>query len=102
MNGARHLDRLVLVGRLRRAVRDVAVAARARAGVAEDHERRGAVVPALADVRAVRFLADGVETEVAHQALEAEVVLGAGRADLQPVGLGLPRQLVGALSRGRE
>ena len=32
----------------------------------------------------------------AHQPLEAVVVLGAGRAHLQPVGLGLPRQRVGS------
>ena len=63
VDGARDLDRLLLVRRLRRAVGDVAVAARARAGVAEDHERRGAVVPALADVRAVRLFADRVQPE---------------------------------------
>ena len=66
--------------------------------LAEDHERGGAVVPALADVGAVRLLADGVEPELAHQPLEAVVVLGAGRAHLQPLGLGLTlRQLVGSL-----
>ena len=53
------------VGRL--AVRHGAVAAGARADVAEDHERGRAVVPALADVRAVRLLADGVQPEVPHQ-----------------------------------
>ena len=63
--------RLVDVERRRPAVRDRAVGARARADVAEDHERRGAVVPAFADVRAARVLADGVELEVAHDALAA-------------------------------
>ena len=90
-DGAADLDRLVSVGRLGRAVRDVAVAARPRAGVAENHERRRAVVPALADVRAVGFLADRVQAERAHQPLEAVIVLRARRADLQPLGLGLPR-----------
>ena len=66
---------------------DVAVAARPRAGVAEDHERRRAVVPALADVRAVGFLADGVQAERPHQPLEAVVVLRPRRAHLQPLGL---------------
>jgi hypothetical protein len=81
-----------LIGLLRikgegRAMRHVAVGARARADVAHDHERRRAVVPALADVGAVRFLADRMQTEVAHQALDAHVALRAGRANLQPVGL---------------
>ena len=55
-------------------MRDRAVGAVPRADVAEDHERGGAVLPALADVRAVRFLADGMEVELAHQLLEPEVI----------------------------
>ena len=55
------------------------------------------MVPALADVGAVGFLADRVQPEAAHQALEPVVVLRAGRADLQPLGLGLPRQLGSAV-----
>ena len=39
----------------------VAEAAAAGAGVAEDHEGRGAALPALADVRAGGLLADGVQ-----------------------------------------
>ena len=68
-------------------MRHGAVGARARADVAEDHERRGAVVPALADVGAVRVFADGVELQLAHDALQPEVVLRPGRAHLQPLGL---------------
>ena len=68
VNRARDIGRLVRIRRLRRAVHDVAVAARARARVAEDHERRGAMMPALADVRAVRFLADRVQAERAASA----------------------------------
>src|SRR5205814_1405981 len=41
-------------------VRHRAIRARARAAVAADHEGRGAAVPALADVRALRLLAPGV------------------------------------------
>ena len=52
----------------RLAVRHRAVGAGARADVAEDHEGRRAVVPALADVGAARVLADGVELQVAHDA----------------------------------
>ena len=48
---------------LRAAGLDVAEAAAARARVAEDHDRRGAGAPALADVRAHRLLADRVQVE---------------------------------------
>src|SRR6478752_5042433 len=53
-------------------------AARPGARVTEDHDRRGALVPALPDVRAARLLADRVEVQAAEQALELVVVL-AGR-----------------------
>ena len=68
------------------AVRHGAVAAGARADVAEDHERRRAVVPAFADVGAAGFFTDGVKVQAAHQLLELQVFLGAGRPHLQPVG----------------
>ena len=55
---ARGLERIV-PGRLTGL--DVAEPAPPRAGVAEDHERRGAALPALADVRARRLLADRVQ-----------------------------------------
>jgi hypothetical protein len=61
--------------------------------VAQDHEGRGAVLPALADVRAVRFLADRVEVEVAHELLEAQVVRASGRLHLEPGGLPLRKRL---------
>ena len=70
-------------------MRDGAVGAVPRADVAEDHEGRGAVLPALADVRAVRFLADRVEVELAHQLLEPEVLRPAGSANLEPARLSL-------------
>src|SRR5262245_17579880 len=70
------------------AMRHRAVRAGARADVAEDHERRGAVVPALADVRALRLFADRVEVQLAHQALEPQIARRAGGAHLQPVWLG--------------
>ena len=71
------------------AVRHRAIRARARADVAEDHEGRGAVVPALADVGAPRFLADGVQAEIAQQVLQPEIVRGSGScAFAEPGGLG--------------
>ena len=45
------------------------------AALAVDHERGGAVGPALGDVRAARLLAHGDQLEVAHRALQAQVVL---------------------------
>ena len=79
-------------------VRDGAVRAGARADVAQDHERRRAVVPALADVGAARLLADGVELQLLHQPLEAQIVLRPRRAHLEPLGLRLagPDELQGA------
>src|SRR5579859_3243091 len=44
--------------------------ARARADVAQDHERRGPTAPAVEDVRALRLLANGVEAPRLHQLLE--------------------------------
>src|SRR5262249_25639349 len=53
---------------------------------AEDHEGRGAIAPAFADVRAMRLFADGVEVEPAHQPLELDEVLASADADLEPIG----------------
>ena len=72
-------------------VRDRAVRAGARADVAENHEGRRAVIPALADVRALRFLADRVQLEAAHQPLQPQIARRSRRADLQPLRLRLPR-----------
>src|SRR5262249_38289022 len=68
----------------RLAVRDGAVAAIPRAGVAEDHESGRCVFPALPDVRAVGCLAHGVEAPLTHESLETDVVRPARRAHLEP------------------
>ena len=86
-----HARRLGGVELRRTAVRDGAVGARARADVAKDHEGGGSVMPALADVGAACVLADRVQLQVLHDALEPEVVLRPGSADLQPLGLRLAR-----------
>ena len=67
-DGAREVDGLLGIGRQRLAVRDVAERAAARAQVAEDHEGRGALAEALADVGAGRFLAHGVQAVLAQDA----------------------------------
>ena len=51
---------------------DEAEAARPRAALAVDHERRRAVGPALEDVRAARLLADRDEGELAHRRAEPD------------------------------
>jgi len=79
--------RLVQIERLGRAVRHRAVGAVARAHVAQNHERRGLVLPTFTDVGAVGFLADGVQLEVAHQAFERDVVSAPGAGTLSQDGL---------------
>ena len=84
----REAERLERVGSVLRLARvHVAIAAGARAGVAEDLERRGALAPALGDVRAARLLADRVEARAVDQLLDVEVAaVGARRAHLHPLG----------------
>src|SRR5919197_4988441 len=64
---------------------DVAVAAGAGAGLAEDLKGRGAAAPALGDVRAARLLADRVQARAVDERLHVEVArVGARRAHLHP------------------
>jgi hypothetical protein len=66
-HGFGHALRLEPIDFSARAARlDVAEVAAARARVAEDHDRRRARAPAFADVRAHRFLANGVQVERLH------------------------------------
>ena len=66
--------------------RDLTEAAGAGAAIPEDHERRGAVGPALVDVGAAGLLADGVEAVGAHEALRPPGRWGRGGADPQVLG----------------
>src|SRR5262249_25351408 len=64
-DGARDVLGLATVHRASRiAARHGAEATPARADVAEQHDGRGALGPALAHVRAARLLADGVKVEL--------------------------------------
>ena len=63
---------------------DRAIRAIACANIAQDHECRGAVLPAFADVWAMRFFAYRMQIELAHEILEARVVRSPRRFDLQP------------------
>src|SRR5436190_23902126 len=89
LDRVRHAGGLGHVELVRPAMRDRAVGARARADVTEDHEGRGAMMPALADVGTARLLADGMKLQLLHHALEPEIVLRSWRADFQPGGLWL-------------
>jgi hypothetical protein len=75
---------------VRPAVGHGAICASPRTYIAEDHERRRTVMPALTDVGAVRVLAHGVEFEIAHDSLEPDVVVRSRGTNFQPGGLGFP------------
>src|SRR5579863_9719584 len=64
-----------------------AIRAIAGADVAQDHERRGAMLPALADVGTMGLLTNSVKVQVPHQALEPGIVGPAWRFDLEPARL---------------
>ncbi|MDF2704337.1 MAG: hypothetical protein K0S10_3285 [Rubrobacteraceae bacterium] len=84
--GVGHAPRLVEVELGRLTGQDGAETARAGADVAQDHEGRGAVVPALPYVRAPRLLADGVQTQAAHGLFDVRVALTHRRLCLEPLG----------------
>ena len=84
-DGARHPGRLQRVVPRRLARVDVAEAAAAGAGVAEDHERGGAVAKAFANVRAVRALAHGVELRGLHQPFQLAVFRPVGGFGFDPI-----------------
>src|SRR5258707_9034436 len=67
-------------------------AAGARTDVAQDHEGGGPVLPALAHVRAARRLANGVEIQRAHDALQVLITLATEEFNAKPV---WPRVCVG-------
>ena len=90
-DGFRQPLRFPFVDRTWLAMHDIAVAARPRARVTEDHESRRAMSPAFTDVRTGRFLAHRVEVEVAHEPLNVEIAWASRRADLEPFGLPIAR-----------
>lgn len=60
----KRLERVRWGRRLRRLYRAELASARAR--VPQEHDRSGAPVPALADIRALRFLAHGVKIQLSQ------------------------------------
>src|SRR3982750_977326 len=83
----------------RAAVGDRTVRTVSRTDVAEDHEGRGPVLPALANVGAVCLFADGVKIELAHQMLQPQILRAARRLDLEPARLPF-RQRFNAMPSG--
>src|SRR5208282_2617344 len=86
--GFGHAPRFIPVDRFGASFGHGAKAAAPGANIAEQHERGGLVIPALADVGALRRLADGVQTESARQLLQVVKVVAHGSFRSQPVGLG--------------
>jgi hypothetical protein len=84
-SGVGHAPGLVEVELGRLACEDGAEAAGAGADVAKDHEGRGAVVPALADVRAAGLLADRVQPQAAHGLFYVAVALPHRRPGFEPL-----------------
>src|SRR6185312_12972077 len=86
--------------------RDIAEGAGAGADAAEDHYRGMTFLPALADIRAGRFLAYGVELERAHQVARLAVFRRIRRLDADPWRLRRrrivgPMRLLGMTKGGR-
>ena len=85
-DGLRHAQRLQRVHDAARiAGLDGAIAAGARARIAQNHERGGAAIPAVADVGTARLLADGMERAALHKRLQLAVALAARRGNLEPL-----------------
>ena len=97
-DGLGHARRLLDVVRRGTPVGDGAVGAVPGADVAQDHEGGGAVLPALADVGAVRLLAHGVQLQLTHELLEAQVVVATGGLHLEPLRLPLGKRVAAVAS----
>jgi len=78
------LDRFIGVERAGQAGAHVTESACARAGIAHDHEGRVLLRPALANVGTARFLANGHEFVLAHDALRLGPFGGAGSLYADP------------------
>ena len=68
---------------------DVAERTGAGAGIAHDHEGGVLLLPALADIRTARFLANRVQAALAHDPARLGIAGRGRRLDANPVGLAL-------------
>ena len=93
LHGARGIGRFVGIEPATRVAGiDGAEAAGARADLAHQHDRGGAGIPALADVRALRFLADRGEAVFAHGLLDRFEAATRRHRCPQPAGLAARRR----------
>ena len=65
-----------------------------RANITAEHERGGAIGPALKNVGTARFLTDGVEVESLDQLQHLVLIGRVAQTDAQPLGLGLTDFLI--------
>ena len=86
LDGLCHVLGLERVDRARGALGHRAETAVARAHVAQDHEGRGTLAPALVDVGAARFLAHRVEVQARHQMIDELVLVVGVETNLEPLG----------------
>ena len=73
---------------------DRAESAMTRADVAAEHESRGAIGPALENVRTTRFLTNGVQIESFDQLQHLVLIGRVAQTDAQPFGLWLTDLLI--------
>lgn len=66
----------------------------ARADIAAEHERGGAIRPAFENVRATRFLANGVQVEAFDQLQHLVLTRRVAQADAKPFGFRLTDLLI--------
>ena len=95
----RHAARLKRIGLEGLSGRHVAKSARARADVAEDHERRCPRTPAFPHVRAVATFANGVQLVLRYDV--PHLLVSFTRRQLHPKPLGLGNPLRGVFRGGR-
>jgi len=85
-DGFSNPPRLVVIHRQWRALFDGAETAAACTHVAQDHECRGAMIPAFADIGASRALTNRVEAKALDQVFELVIILSRGRRRAEPGG----------------
>ena len=93
-NSFRDVSRLFRIETAGLSFADRAEAAMARADVAAEHESRGAIGPALENVRTTGFLTDCVQVESFDQLQHLVLVGWITQTDAKPFGFGLTYLLI--------
>ncbi len=79
-----HADRLLMIKPQRAPRFYIAEAAASGTNVPEDHKGGGFLIPALADIWAAGALAHRVQTFIAHELFEGEIILAMGQLHFEP------------------